>query len=419
MDKKEARPGKGTVEASVMGEWMERGEFVHNLVTGRARQKKITEKAFSMGIPVSGYTYFILDIAVDLKAGAELPKGDEAPFKLKLEKAFDLAASEISAETGTDMKLLFSVDISLNITALLAVCGTADADTPAVKRLLSSILALNGDRSGYTLTVALGNPLQRLEEAAASAERVQEVIRNRHNRRLGIICYESEYQDKKQILDRISLPIGFLLFYVRSGQGAQANDEVRRIFEQFRKEESLSLDSARMVAIELAIAIFKANTAKDSELVSYLYFLNHIQRLNTITEMEEEIAQLAEYTAEHRESDENRRTLLVQQAVDYIHIHHPDKDLNLTKVANALKISIPYLTMLLREETGKTFSMHLMEIRIERAKQLLMSTDVSVADIASEVGYSSSQYFSTSFKRYTGKPPGEFRGPGRISKTGY
>jgi AraC-like DNA-binding protein len=46
---------------------------------------------------------------------------------------------------------------------------------------------------------------------------------------------------------------------------------------------------------------------------------------------------------------------------------------------------------------------------MENACQLLRRTAMSVTDIALSVGFNSSQYFSTVFRRYTGRTPGAFR----------
>gem|GEM_PF-3203841 len=392
-----------------IGEWMARGEFVHGLFNGLLNRGTLVQQAAALGIPSAKQIYYALILAPDMKNGKDVPYGEQGPYKLRLERQIEAVCKEISEETGMDLRVYFTVDINPAVSGLITVNDRTNSSQAVVEQLVQRILAMNTDESERIITVALGSPCRKLQEVTDSVTKLREVLRNRHNRALGIICRESEYQEKKPILDRISLPIGFLLFYVRAGDAESAEREIRRIFKSFRDEESLSLDSARIVTMELAITIFKANTTKENELVSYLYILNHIQKLNTIMEMEEEVATLAVQAAEHRVANENRRTRLAEQAVDYIHIHHSDESLNLQMVANELSISVPYLTLLLREETGKTFSAHLQTIRLERAKQLLLTTDESVAKIAAEVGYGSSQYFSTTFKEFTGVAPGKFR----------
>ena len=55
---------------------------------------------------------------------------------------------------------------------------------------------------------------------------------------------------------------------------------------------------------------------------------------------------------------------------------------------------------------------YLQRLRLESARSLLAETSRSVTDIAFEVGFNSSQYFSTVFLQYTGLTPSGFRSQG-------
>ncbi len=67
-----------------------------------------------------------------------------------------------------------------------------------------------------------------------------------------------------------------------------------------------------MVTTELAITAFKGEASSGDESVSYLYYLNHIQQLNTLDEMEDDILRFAVSIAEKRKKEgitkENCRT---------------------------------------------------------------------------------------------------------------
>jgi len=52
---------------------------------------------------------------------------------------------------------------------------------------------------------------------------------------------------------------------------------------------------------------------------------------------------------------------------------------------------------------------YLVRVRVEKAEELLRQNRRSIIDIAHSVGFNSSQYFSTVFRRYTGQTPAEFR----------
>lgn len=78
-------------------------------------------------------------------------------------------------------------------------------------------------------------------------------------------------------------------------------------------------------------------------------------------------------------------------------------------VADKLNISIKYLGSLLKQLTGQTTQQHIHEKLIEKAKEKLSTTDLSVSEIAYELGFEHSQSFSKLFKIKTKQSPLEFR----------
>ncbi|HBH47019.1 MAG TPA: AraC family transcriptional regulator [Bacteroidales bacterium] len=77
--------------------------------------------------------------------------------------------------------------------------------------------------------------------------------------------------------------------------------------------------------------------------------------------------------------------------------------------ADKLNLSANYLSDLLKKETGKNAQEHIHYYLIEEAKNLLLSTHVTVSEIAYDLGFEYPQYFSKMFKKKTGMTPAEFR----------
>lgn len=78
-------------------------------------------------------------------------------------------------------------------------------------------------------------------------------------------------------------------------------------------------------------------------------------------------------------------------------------------IAASLNISSKYLGSMLKQLTGLTTQQHIHEKLIEKAKEKLSTTDLSVSEIAYELGFEHSQSFSKLFKRKTRQSPLEFR----------
>lgn len=79
------------------------------------------------------------------------------------------------------------------------------------------------------------------------------------------------------------------------------------------------------------------------------------------------------------------------------------------KCAEKLHLSPNYLSDLLKKETGKNTQEHIQLKLITTSKNLLLSTNKSISEIAYSFGYSSPQYFSKVFKKHTNLSPTEYR----------
>lgn len=99
----------------------------------------------------------------------------------------------------------------------------------------------------------------------------------------------------------------------------------------------------------------------------------------------------------------------VEMAMTYIREHYADSWLKISDIASYLKISESRISVIFKAETGKTLIQYLTAVRIERAKQLLRTSQYKVYEIAEMVGYSNSQYLSNVFYKETGCFPLDYR----------
>jgi two-component system response regulator YesN len=100
---------------------------------------------------------------------------------------------------------------------------------------------------------------------------------------------------------------------------------------------------------------------------------------------------------------------IVQQAIDYIHQHQSQPDISLNDVAVAVNLSPSYLAHLLKDRVGLSYKSYLISLRMESAKHLLRTTDMTISSVAEEVGYQNTSNFYRLFQRETGRTPAAFR----------
>ena len=99
----------------------------------------------------------------------------------------------------------------------------------------------------------------------------------------------------------------------------------------------------------------------------------------------------------------------IRLANAYMEEHYSDYNISLDSVAESVGLTPSYFSALYKKETGNGFLESLTEVRINRAKQLLQDTNLTIAKISEDVGYTDVKYFSKTFKKITGIKPNEFR----------
>jgi AraC-like DNA-binding protein len=99
---------------------------------------------------------------------------------------------------------------------------------------------------------------------------------------------------------------------------------------------------------------------------------------------------------------------LTKRIKEYINAHYTE-DIRLENIAEELSFSIPYISHTFKSVTGYSPVQYLIRCRIGLAETLLISSDLSVTQVASIVGYDNSNHFQTLFKNLVGTTPLQYR----------
>lgn len=104
------------------------------------------------------------------------------------------------------------------------------------------------------------------------------------------------------------------------------------------------------------------------------------------------------------------RTQKMIEVIDHINAHYKE-NITTEELSSIAGFSASHFRRVFKSLTGKTLSVYVQTLRIEEACKLLKSSELSVEQIAREVGYSDMKHFYAVFKRTTGKLPRAFRSP--------
>lgn len=125
-------------------------------------------------------------------------------------------------------------------------------------------------------------------------------------------------------------------------------------------------------------------------------------RLTTVGLIYELFSVLLQNAAAEQKSDP------ISAILNRIH-HHYCEPLSIERLAEEFSMDPAYLSRKFTERQGVSPKQYLLRKRMERAKELLCTTDASIFEIAVAVGYEDQLYFSRIFKKHTGLSPSDFR----------
>lgn len=260
----------------------------------------------------------------------------------------------------------------------------------AACRLISD----NREKAGISLSF-LPSPLNRLKERVTETE---------------IMAYQFFISASSCLMEvPVSASLTEELF--RRLQEAQSSPETLLAFLHDLKGRdcSLLLDIAgayRLYNLVYACP-FMGAPEEDGE-----YFLNGYEQLaedyssfsEVLEEMEERLRTPAPVLSQPQSVSQASSFM---QIIKYLNENY-EKDVSLKKLSELFHLNASYVSFLIKNETGLTYSQYLTELRIGKARELLTTTDLSLAEISEAVGFHDYFYFIKKFKKVVGVTPGHF-----------
>lgn len=139
------------------------------------------------------------------------------------------------------------------------------------------------------------------------------------------------------------------------------------------------------------------------ELLSRYHMCTSVQEVFDL--LKDYVGNILRTCSEQKEKKEMRP---ITEAKKYIQQHFREP-LKLEEVSRVIGFNATYFSTVFKKETGKSFLDYLTEVRMNKAKQLLCRGDLSVNDVAEEVGYQDLKYFSKLFKKAAGISPSDYK----------
>lgn len=131
----------------------------------------------------------------------------------------------------------------------------------------------------------------------------------------------------------------------------------------------------------------------------------HVESIQGVAEALEETIHLFEqnlFSAKHSNRSE------VEKVKSYIYAHYQE-DISLEFLSGEVYLSPGYMSYIFKKETGEGLAQFIRKFRLEKAKELLCTTNKKIVQICAETGFTNPSYFCKSFREYYGCSPERFR----------
>jgi YesN/AraC family two-component response regulator len=138
----------------------------------------------------------------------------------------------------------------------------------------------------------------------------------------------------------------------------------------------------------------------------FAYDIVKANQVETLQQLEDRM--IEEYCDLVISNSLSKYTYMTQQVIEYIHSFY-NQPINKEELAAKLSIHPSHLSRKFKEETKMTLTAYQQMLRINQAKHLLKTENLTVEEIAWTIGYEDPSYFARVFKKETGRSPSQYR----------
>ncbi len=354
-----------------------------------------------LGFPVSGKKYICL----------EIERGDD-----RNQEQWEEFLRSAQKNGGKDLGFLNSFVVVPDTASSVIVAAALE---PGME-LRSLYYAVGKYRSGLarmletTVCIGMGLPYREIESLPRSLAEARCALNYKIlNGPDSVISYAriGEIKDRPTLvavedIKRLETSIDRL-------DDAGCREVVEDIFRKIGRETELSLKDLQQLSLNLILTGIRKIPYVQFQMNQYLgkniFSLESISKFETVEQLKNWIINTLKGMNELMLRDHlPEKKDVIEEAKDYI-AKHFNQEIGLNEIADRFFINPYYFSQLFKKKTGMTYQSYLITLRVERAKTLLLETDLRIYEICEMVGYSSSNHFNKVFERLEGMKPLEYR----------
>lgn len=340
-----------------------------------------------------------------------------------------LGEAEYAIEKLTErLEYVFEFQRGVEGWAFLLMADNEEQMSERVKELSKDLEEIMKNYSTIAYFGGIGQPVARLRELEESFREAERALAARFTMELNRIISVEDIRMAQNVdtLDDIEITSFGEIEKTRTmlekflNNGAEDEiDEFVDVYINELPEENLKSVLMRQYIIMDAYIVMMSFCEKiegiEGEMQAQSEELkNSMKTIQTLEEIKNYIRMLLKKIIGVRDTISGRRySDIIEIAKDQIRKTYMSDEISLNTIAAEVGMSPSYFSSIFSKEMGKTFVEYLTEIRMDRAKELLMCSSMKTSEIGYEVGYKDPHYISYIFKKTQNCTPKEFRARGK------
>lgn len=198
---------------------------------------------------------------------------------------------------------------------------------------------------------------------------------------------------------------------VKWGSAEDLKEKLQALYKVLLWQSESKRLEQQQIGSQLAFGVYNLLTRhfpNTTGLPDMKQFLENMSLRPSMEHLMDGLEQMASEVQRNYMASKQQNKSELDEILDYIHEHYTE-DLVMYEFALQLHMSESKFSKVFKKKVGKSFMDYIIELRINKAKELLMEPEVRIGEIAAMIGYQDSRYFSQLFKRATGEHQKSFR----------
>lgn len=287
----------------------------------------------------------------------------------------------------------------------------AEHGAQSVHEALASIRDMAAEVLGHSVTIGVSSQADSIEMIPDGVVEAMEVIKHRMIGGSGGITYWKQDADQTGKYIYPANSERRILNFLDNGDLDSIIKELGLIRDEIQSVEYISYDNIMFIynqILGVTIKHLRENNVSTARIFTgRRNIYSAIATRDTLDELDEYLHEFFGDIIQYLERSSGEANY-GERITRYLEEHYCE-EIVFEDMAKEIGISYSYMRKIVMELTGKSLIDYTNSLRIEKAKQLLLESNLSITQIAAEVGYANVQSFNRFFRKYEGMPPSSYK----------